>query len=246
VTMETDWFTLRDARLQLAHYTQPHLPVAVAHSFSPAGPKAAGRYGLGMLSIAASQPRAIDLLRESWEWAEEEARASGATLSRDGWRVVIPFHLAESREQAFAEARDGALAFNVEYFIETLGRPSAPDESLEATVERGGAIVGTPDDAIAAIEHLQELSGGFGGLLGLAHEWAPLQERTWRSYELWARYVAPHFQGQLELPRASQEFVAGHGRDIFGPPGEAVKKAFDDAGIEVPEGMEGRYHRGGT
>ena len=31
VTMETDWFTLRDARLQLSGYTQPHVPVAVAH-----------------------------------------------------------------------------------------------------------------------------------------------------------------------------------------------------------------------
>src|SRR5437588_7152115 len=30
VTMETDWFTLRDARLQLRPYTQPHFEIAVA------------------------------------------------------------------------------------------------------------------------------------------------------------------------------------------------------------------------
>src|SRR3712207_6136258 len=38
VTVQTDWFALREARLQLANYTEPHLPVAVATSFTPAGP----------------------------------------------------------------------------------------------------------------------------------------------------------------------------------------------------------------
>ncbi len=244
VTMETDWFTLRDARLQLAHYSEPHLPVAVAHSFSPAGPTAAGKFGIGMLSTASSQPRGIELLAESWSWAEEAARESGQALSRDDWRVVLPFHLAESREQAIEEARDGALSWNADYFVGTLGRPSSGQDDLESMMARGGAIVGTPDDAIEAIENILEQSGGFGGFLGLAHEWASLREETWRSYELWARHVAPHFQNQLGRPKESQQFVAGHGRDIFGPPGEAVKRAFDDAGIAIPEGQEHRFHRG--
>ena len=29
ITMETDWFKMKDARLQLASYTQPHLPIGV-------------------------------------------------------------------------------------------------------------------------------------------------------------------------------------------------------------------------
>jgi len=57
-------------------------------------------------------------------------------------------------------------------------------------------VIGTPDDAIEAIERIFELSGGFGGLLALAHEWAP-REKIVRSYELFARYVMPHFQGSL-------------------------------------------------
>ena len=40
-------------------------------------------------------------------------------------------------------------------------------------VEAGAWVVGTPDDAIAAIERLQERSGGFGGLMVAGHEWAP-------------------------------------------------------------------------
>ncbi len=237
VTMETDWFTLRDARLQMPNYTQPHLPIAVAHSFSPAGPRAAGRFGIGMLSVATSQPGGMVSLQEAWSWAEEAAAEASRTVSREDWRIVIPFHLAESRQEAMDAAVKGALAFNHDYFDETLGRPAGPEnETLRAMVDRGGAIVGTPDDAIDAIEAIQELSGGFGGVLGLAHEWAN-SENTLRSYELWARYVAPRFQGLIEPLQASRDWVAGHREDIFGPRTAAITKAFDDAGQELPEQM---------
>ena len=42
VSRKTDWFTLRDARLQLRPYTAPRFEVAVAAQVSPAGPRAAG------------------------------------------------------------------------------------------------------------------------------------------------------------------------------------------------------------
>jgi len=51
VNAATDWFTLRDARLQLAPYTHPRFEVAVAAQVSPAGPRAAGRFGCSLLSI---------------------------------------------------------------------------------------------------------------------------------------------------------------------------------------------------
>ena len=54
VTMDTDGFTLQDARLQLKPYSDPCFDVAVAASFSPTGPRGAGRHGIGMLSIAAT------------------------------------------------------------------------------------------------------------------------------------------------------------------------------------------------
>ncbi|MDP6606661.1 MAG: LLM class flavin-dependent oxidoreductase [Dehalococcoidia bacterium] len=238
VNMETDWFTLRDARLQMPNYTQPHLPVAVAHSFSPAGPCAAGRFGIGMLSVATSQPGGMISLQEAWAWAGEAAAESGSIVSRADWRVVTPFHLAQTKEEATQEATAGAYAFNHDYFGETLGRPTAPGEdTLQAQVDRGGAIVGTPDDAIEAIEKIQELSGGFGGLLGLAHEWAE-PEATRRSYELWARHVAPHFQGMIEPVAGSQQWVAGHRSDIFGPRTAAITQAFDDAGQDLPDEMK--------
>ena len=238
VTMETDWFTLRDARLQMPNYTHPHLPIAVAHSFSPAGPRAAGRFGIGMLSVATAQPGGMVSMQEAWSWAEEAAAESGRTVSREDWRIVIPFHLAESKQEALDAASEGAHAFNYDYFEETLGRPGGTDDgSLAAIAERGGAIIGTPDDAIEAIEAIQEISGGFGGVMGLAHEWAN-GEATLRSYELWARYVAPRFQGMIEPVETSREWVAQHRADIFGPRTAAITKAFEDGGQELPEEMK--------
>jgi len=37
VTLKTDWFELREARLHLAPYTEPHLEIAVASVMTPAG-----------------------------------------------------------------------------------------------------------------------------------------------------------------------------------------------------------------
>ncbi|MEU3862686.1 hypothetical protein AB0F03_36155 [Streptomyces sp. NPDC028722] len=47
---------------------------------------------------------------------------------------------------------------------------------------------------VAGIERLREEVGGFGTLLVYAQDWADW-EKTKRSYDLLARYVAPHFTG---------------------------------------------------
>jgi limonene 1,2-monooxygenase len=56
ITRDTDWFRLRHARLHLRPYTHPRFEVAVAATVSPAGPRLAGRHGLGLLSVAATNP----------------------------------------------------------------------------------------------------------------------------------------------------------------------------------------------
>lgn len=247
VTHESDWFTMKEARLQLAPYTYPHMPVAVASTFSPAGPQTAGRHGVGVLSVAVSQPGGLISLAKTWEMAAEAAEKAGQEISRDDWRLVIPIHLAESREEAIADVDLANQRFNKDYFEDTLGRPADPSipGDMASQVARGGAIVGTPDDAIAAIERMQELSGGFGAVLGLAHEWASW-EKTKHSYELWARFVAPKFQSQLGRIEGSHGFVAGNRTTIFGPNAAAIGKAFVDGGVALPEAMLGRMQRGNT
>src|SRR4029453_11038904 len=54
VNRETDWFTMRDARLQVRPYTRPHFEVAVAAMVSPTGPRLAGSPGVSLLSLSVS------------------------------------------------------------------------------------------------------------------------------------------------------------------------------------------------
>ncbi|MCS7294228.1 MAG: LLM class flavin-dependent oxidoreductase [Chloroflexota bacterium] len=246
VSMETDWFVLREARLQLAPYTKPHMFVAVASTFSPAGPTTAGKYGVGVLSVGAHQPGGLISLQRTWGLVEEAAAKAGTTVHRRDWRIVLPVYLADSREEAIRDVEAGYRRWNKEYFEETLGRLPDPDQdSLEAAIERGGVIVGSPEDAVQAIERLFELSGGFGGLLVLAHEWAP-KEKLWRSYELLARYVAPRFQGQTDVTTRARDWVAANRATIFAPNAAAIGKAFIDAGVEIPQEMVQRMQRGRT
>jgi limonene 1,2-monooxygenase len=54
VTHKTDWFELNEARLQLTPFSLPHVEIAVASQVSPTGARAAGKHGVGLLSIGAS------------------------------------------------------------------------------------------------------------------------------------------------------------------------------------------------
>jgi limonene 1,2-monooxygenase len=210
VSMKTDWFELRDAKLQLAPYSRPHLDVAVAASVSPSGPRTAGRWGIAMLSPAATSTGGFSALAHHWGICEETAREHHQPVERSGWRIAGPVHIAETAEQARADVRFGLPAW-IYYFQHVVALPGvpehgSPDECLDAMVDAGFVVVGTPDDLIRQIERLEEQSGGFGAFLVTAHEWAN-RAATRRSYELIARYVMPRFQDSNAYTRRSMEWV---------------------------------------
>jgi limonene 1,2-monooxygenase len=235
VTVKTDWFELRQARLHLAPYTHPHFPIAVASVLTPAGMISAGKYGLGVLSLGAGLPGGPEALAEHWKIAEDTAAAHGTAMDRRDWRLVVNVHVAEDDELALRQVHASERRETVTYFEETLGRPPGrSDDPLRDGIKMGTTLVGTPETAIKGIQRLQELSrGGFGGLLFRAHEWAT-REETLKSYELFARYVMPRFQGSLDTIVDSNEWCRGNRRTIFGPNVQAIQKAFTDAGREVP------------
>ncbi len=206
VNRHTDWFDLVDARLQLKSYTEPHLPIVVASVQSPAGVQLAGRYGLGVITVG-TRLGVLGLvdIRKQWRIAEETAAANGQTMRREEWRISMPVHLSESRQQALVDVRQKANRYVVDYQQNATGTatPDGPPEGiLDRMVESGAAIVGTPDDLIATIERYQEMTGGFGGMLVRVHEWTTW-EKTRYSYELLSRYVMPRFQGSLRGLEAS-------------------------------------------
>jgi limonene 1,2-monooxygenase len=64
-------------------------------------------------------------------------------------------------------------------------------------------------------------------LLLLAHEWAS-REKILHSYELWARYVAPHFQGVVEPISYSQHWTADRKEALFMSSVTAIMKSMQD------------------
>jgi limonene 1,2-monooxygenase len=231
ITVESDWFTLRNAVLQVRPYTKPHMPMAVASMQSPSGPALAGKYGAGLLSIGMffGFRGAVDL-KQQWQVAEQAASESGKTVRREEWRLVVPIHLADSRKEAIAQVHDRATAWVTKYQRDVLSRPlpeGVPeDRVVETFADRGAWLIGTPDDCIAAIDRLEELSGGFGGVLAMVQDWATREQQR-RSYELLARYVMPRFTGALAGVEAGHRTGVAESADSNAAMRSAIEKAFE-------------------
>jgi limonene 1,2-monooxygenase len=229
VTMETDWFRLVGARLQMRPFQRPYPEVAVAAQVSPAGPRAAGKFGCSLLSIGAtSAAGGFDILGGHWDVMEERAAEFGTTVDRAKWRLVGPVHIAETKEQAVADVAFGLEQW-VDYFQRVAALPLAPntadfDTLVDALIGSGFAVIGTVDDAIAQIDRLRAQSGGFGTFLLMGHEWADTAA-TRRSYELFARYVAPQFQDASRTLTASRDWAAENRPEFIGAAGNAVLSA---------------------
>ena len=226
VTFKSDWFTLQDAALQLLPL-QEDMPFAVASQISPSGMTLAGKHGIGIISIGSLSEEGLNNLPTQWGFAEAAAAEHGQTVDRKNWRVLMSWHIAETREQARAEARDGLLRHNNEYITATLQRPGArpfktPDEAVDKTAFVPGAVatIGTPGDLVDRIKSVLEISGGFGTVVGFVHDWAN-PENTRRSWDMVARYVVPEINGYLAGLRTSREFVANN-REYFNRARDAV------------------------
>jgi limonene 1,2-monooxygenase len=208
VSHDSDWFKLNRARLQMSPYSRPSVEIAVASQVSPTGARAAGQHGLGLLSLGATSTAGFNALASNWAIATEQASEHGKTMDRNGWRLVGPMHIAETREQAMEDVRFGLDKW-IYYFREIANLPIVPegDDPVKAMVDTGLAVIGTPDDAIARIQQLvDESGGGFGAFLLMAHNWANWGA-TRHSYELMARYVFPKFQNLNDNRDASIAWV---------------------------------------
>lgn len=203
VNRKTEWFTLDDARLQLQSYRHPRMPLAVAAAMSPSGPKLAGRYGLGLLSVGGTSAAAAELLAKTWEITTMEAAAHGQTVDRDEWAIVGNVHLAASDEQAIEDTRFGLADFMAYRHVTTPMQMIKPGEVVEheelvrRVNDSGYGCIGGPERVTEYIRGLVELTGGFGTFLLTAHDWADTAA-TSRMYELLADEVMPRFTGATE------------------------------------------------
>ncbi len=242
---ECEWFSLHDAALQILPY-QETIPMAAASMISPSGMTLAGKHGMGVLSIGSMSTEGLASLPLQWSFAEEAAARHDQTVDRADWRVMFNFHLAETVEQARADVEHGLLEWHNEYNVGTLMRPGLPalGSTKEAIAfysegEDSAGVIGTPDELIARIRRMDEVTGGFGVVIGFVNDWAD-PEATRRSWDLVARHVMPEVNGQLAPMRASNVFVREN-REYFDRAGKAILSkimdndraaaAFNEAGV---------------
>jgi limonene 1,2-monooxygenase len=219
ISKETPRYKLVDARCQLRPFTDPCFEIGVAAIASPSGPRVAGQHGLSLLSIGATLVGDLDLLAMHWDVMEERAAEFGTTVSRDGWRLVGPMHIAETREQAVRDVEYGIDAW-FDYLQHTAAAPQfhPMGDTLEERIawvnESGVGVIGTPEDAINKIDDLDKQSnGGFGCYLMMAHDWAR-PDAVARHYELFAQHVMPRFQGSADRTLAAERYARGRWDDL--------------------------------
>jgi limonene 1,2-monooxygenase len=227
VTEKTEWYTLEGAKVHLLPYTKPYPEVCVASTVTPSGGRAAGRYDLGMLCVAATQADGFNALDVNWQAAKEIAAEHGRTMDPARLRLVGAMHVAPSREEARKNASFGFYKW-FDYFQRINPARFAnlpPGDPLDILVAAGAIVVGTPEDAIKQIERLKAKQGAFGCFLQLAHNWADW-EATKKSYELYGRYVVPHVRQANTHRIESLAWVSEHNKELMAMSQAAAQAMF--------------------
>ncbi|HUG08466.1 MAG TPA: LLM class flavin-dependent oxidoreductase [Acidimicrobiia bacterium] len=187
VSARTDWFELHEAVLQLRPYTEPHMRFAVA-SGVPRNVELMGR--LGGKVLLGGMPERVE---QVYEHLGRGAEAAGREASRDQISLSYVLHLDEDHDKAIADFKDGAIRefYEFQVGVNGLAEPDGtPADWYQGYVDKH--IIGSPDHAVERIGEMQDLSGGFGGIIFMSREWAGV-ESSRRSWELFAEKVAPKF-----------------------------------------------------
>ena len=231
-TYECDWFSMYDAALQILPL-QDEIPMAAASMVSPSGMTLAGTHGMGVLSIGSMSTEGLASLPLQWSFAEEAAAKHDQAVDRADWRIMFNFHLAETKQQAQADVEHGLLRWHNEYNVGTLMRPGlaalgSTKEAIEfySEGEDSAGVIGTPDELVERINRMQEVTGGFGVVMGFVNDWAN-PEAMRRSWDLVARHVIPEVNGQIAPMRESNQFVKEN-RQYFERAGVAIMNKIMD------------------
>lgn len=234
VTEKSSWYDLQDAHCQLLPCGDK-LEVCVASLFSPNGGKLAAKYQAGMLCLASTSPDGFDTLAVNWQIAREASLKLDREMNPASMRCATDMHIAETRDQAMDQVRDGYL-INQKYFINQSGHlpNTGVDVTLEGLMEKGEIVVGTPDDAVEQIRRLEEKVPGFGCLLLFDKNWARTEHKK-QSLEMMMRYVIPEVNGDNTNRIKSFDWQHENREPFFGALMEGTQRAFEKHARETEE-----------
>ncbi len=188
---------------------------------------------MGMLCVSAANHQGYAALDVNWDVACREAQAQGRKMDRSVLRLMAPFHIAETREQAIRDLEHGFQKW-VGYSYQV--SPSGPagiglSDNIDEMIANRSAVIGTPDDAVEQLERYWEKTGGFGCMLLLGQNWADF-EATKKSFELFARQVLPKFAGRNVRRTASYDWIGEHSVAFSASRNAAVQKALEQHAAE--------------
>ena len=129
------------------------MEMAVASLRSPAGALAAGKHGIGLLSLGGTNDDALAAHSENWRRCEEAALEHGKKVDRQKWRITTFMHIAETREKAEQNVNFGLEAF-ADYFRNIAPTPIIPpgtENPLKHLQETRMAVNGHPMTEIKQI-----------------------------------------------------------------------------------------------
>ena len=184
----------------LKPYQQPHPPIAmsIVKEESMAA-RTGGQRGFIPISISMAPPHKV---KRQWEIYCEGAAAGGQPApDRANWRISRSILVGESDAQAREHAMSGPFVGSLLYLRGMLAiagmldlpkrDPDMPDEAIDANYLIDElAIVGGVDTVTRKLHDLYDVTGGFGTVLMIAHDWDD-KAKMRRSMELMARQVIP-------------------------------------------------------
>ena len=229
VKIETDWFTLKNARLQLDSYSKPMMEMAVTSIKSPAGAISAGKCGAGLLVLGGMSDEALKIQCSNWEVCQETAKSNDQMVGRNQWRITVMTHFSDSLDQAKDDLKFGLQKW-VDYSHNVLPNSPFPvsiQDPINYGIENKILLVGTPEDAIREIERIDKITGGFGVFLMFAHNFVPWDAAK-KSYELMARHVIPYFRQSNSLRQKSYDVAKNIHERLQTDFNDAVKAADAD------------------
>ncbi|API59694.1 hypothetical protein BSL82_10490 [Tardibacter chloracetimidivorans] len=203
-----------DTTRHLDPFQFPHPPLGVAGA-GIASPtlEMAGERGFTPLSLMFSRRQLMGQL----EAIKRGAARSANPPKRSDWRVVRDIMIADTDAEAIDLVVNGFLGrMWTDYYIKTMvehgnGNAVTDDPNLpldQVTAEylaRNQAIVGSPDTAFEKICDMIDISGGFGKLVALTHDYSDAPEQYRRSMDLLANEVMPRVREKYkdtELPES--------------------------------------------
>ena len=200
------YWNLERRRIQVRPY-QAHPQFSIAgmsgvHNFALCGSR-----GYAALSIyftpvhIEANPGMPDLVAQGSALARaaDDAGLDPVRARRD-WRICREVYVSDSKNAAMNEIRE-SLRQSYDYLFKIglapLMKRDAAMPDAEVTfdwmVDNIPWIIGSPQECRAQIHEMNEAVGGFGSLLFNSREWVTT-DRWYRSLELFARYVSPHFR----------------------------------------------------